>query len=114
MRLVEEHSSPDGMLRLTVIRDDDGDITITFHGCQWHTHGDILSSQSGKPETEAIRDFVNSIVSDDQILAVAHANNKVLDVWPTDDPAHELRHMPPNESLEIRRWSGEVIQMPIA
>ncbi len=111
MRLIEEHTSPDGVLRLVLIRDDDGEITVTFHGCQWHTRGDILRSLSGKSEAQAIRDFVNSIIRDEQVLAVSRANDKILDVWPTDDPAHELGFMPPNETLEIRRWIGAIIQI---
>src|SRR5438046_1455790 len=50
MTIIEEHQSPDGLLRLIVQRDDDGDIAIGFEGYPWHTHGDtdrFLKEASG-------------------------------------------------------------------
>ncbi len=40
----EEYLSPDGCLRLVVIRET-GDITLGFEGFPWHTHGDVLAAQ---------------------------------------------------------------------
>jgi hypothetical protein len=111
MDIIEEHCSPDRFLRLIVTRDDSGDTAIGFDGYTWHTHGDILASLSGLPENEAIRQFVDQIIGDGQIIVVSRVNGEVLDVWATDDPKGEFKHKPPEELLEFRRWSGVLIQV---
>jgi hypothetical protein len=111
MDIIEEHSSPDRFFRLIVMRDDRGATAIGFDGYAWHTHGDILASLSGLPEKEAIRQFVDQIIGDGQIIVVSRVNGEVRDVWPTDDPQREFKYKPPEESLEFRRWSGVLIQI---
>ena len=70
MDTLEEHQSPDRFLRLIVTREDDGDTAIAFEGYDWHTHGDILAALSGLPEKEAIREFIDQIIGDGQVIAV--------------------------------------------
>ena len=41
MTILERHTSPDNLLHL-VVDFTDGDWTIGFEGCAWHTHGDLL------------------------------------------------------------------------
>jgi hypothetical protein len=113
MTVVEEHRSPDGLLRLIVTCDDEGDVAIGFDGYAWHTHGDILASLSGLPEKEAIRDFVNHITGGRQIIAISRVNGEIRDVWPTDDPKKEFKYKPPEESLEFRRWSGQIVPLGV-
>lgn len=114
MEIVEEHLSPDRLLRLIVTRDDGGDMTIGFDGYSWHTHGDVLASLSGLTEKETVRQFVDRIIGDGQIIVVSRVNGEVRDVWPTDDPKVELHYKPPEESLEFRRWSGVPIRLSIS
>lgn len=109
MEIIEEHSSVDRLLRLIVSRDANGDISIGFDGYTWHTYGDILESLSGLPQNDAIREFVDRIINDVQIIVVSRLNGKISEVWPTDDPKNELKHKSPEESLEFRRWSGEIV-----
>src|SRR5207302_1007229 len=109
--IVEEHHSPDRFLRLIVKRDDDGDIAIGFDGYAWHTHGDILAALSGLPEKEAIREFVDRITADEQILMIARVNGEIRGVRPTDDPEEELTCKLPEESLEFRLWSGQTVRI---
>ena len=109
--IIEEHVSPDHFLRLIVTRDPDGDISIGFDRYMWHTHGDILAATTGLPISEAIRQLVGQITSGDQIIAVSRVGGIVCDVWPTEDPLHEFKYKPPEESIEFRRWSGEIVQV---
>lgn len=111
MNIVEEHNSPDGFLRLIVTRDSAGDVAIGFDRYAWHTHADILASLSGLSESDAIQQFVERVIGDDQIIAISRVNGEVCDVWPTDDPRGEFKHKPPEESLEFRRWSGATVQV---
>ena len=111
MNIIEEHHSPDRLLRLIVTRDDDGDTMIGFDGYLWHTHGDILAALSGLTEEEAIREFIERIIGDGQIIVVSRVNGEIRDVWPTDDPQGEYKYKPPEESLEFRRWSGVSVQV---
>lgn len=109
MNVVEKHTSPDGFLRLIVVREVDG--AIAFDGYSWHTHGDILASLSELSESEAIRQFVEQIIRDEQIIVVSRVNGEVQDIWPTDDPSGEFKYKPPEESLEFRRWSGLAVEV---
>jgi hypothetical protein len=111
MDFVEQHHSPDRLIRLIITRDDCGDIAIGFAGYAWHTHGDILASLSGLPEKEATRKFVDQIIDDHQIIVVSRVNDEVRDIWPTDDPKKELKYKSLDELLEFRRWSGLVVQV---
>jgi predicted RNase H-like HicB family nuclease len=110
--IAEEHWSPDGLLRLIVTYFDDGDTAIGFDGFSWHTHGDILARLSGKSEDQAIREFVNLIIKDNQIIGITRVNGEIRDIFPTDDPGKAFRNKTPEEQLEFRRWSGQVV--PVA
>jgi hypothetical protein len=111
MNILEEHQSPDRLLRLLVTRDDDGDTTIGLDGYSWHTHGDCLAALSGLTEEESIRNFVDQIIGDGQIIVVSRVNGEIRDIWPTDHPQREYKYKPPEESLEFRRWSGATVQV---
>ena len=111
MNIVEEHFSSDRLMRLIVTRDDDGDVSIGFDRYAWHTHGDILAALAGVPEKEAIREFVDQIIGDQQIIVVSLVNGEVRDIWPTDYAVQEFTYKPQEESLEFRRWSGCIVQV---
>jgi hypothetical protein len=112
MEMIEEHASPDGILRLVVTRDHRGDTSIGFAGYAWHTHADILAALSGISESEAVRQFVDRIRGDVEIIVVQRIDGEVKDIWPTEDIASEFKHKPAEESLEFRRWSGAVVIPP--
>jgi hypothetical protein len=111
VNIFEQHTSPDSLLRLLVTRSDSGDLSISFDKYTWHTHGSILAALSGLPESDAVRRFVEHVTGDEQIIVISRVNGKVQDVWPTDDPQTELKHKPPEESLEFRRWSGITVEI---
>lgn len=111
METRESHTSPDGALKLFVVRED-GDITLGFDGYSWHTHGDVLAGEYElrgeadlSPE-DATRRFVADILENRAILALSRVQGQLQDVWVTDSPADEFTHMPPNESIECRYWNG--------
>ena len=112
MKILEEHSSPDGFLRLIVTRDDTGDTTIGFDGYQWHTHGDILAAVYKLPEEEAIREYIDSILLDYQIIAISRVNGSIRNVWPSDDPIVDCEYYKASEELlEFRYWSGTPVHV---
>lgn len=106
MKISEQHVSPDGLLRLIVVLDDDGDTSIGFDGLSWHIHGDMLAAMSGLSEEDSIRAFVDEILDDQSTIAVSRIDGKLVDAWPTDDPLKELKYNPPEEDIEFRYWSG--------
>ena len=112
MLIAEEHYSPDRTLRLIVSREN-GDTTIGFNVLgtnlfYGHTHGDILVALSGLPESEAIRQYVERILNDEEIILVIRVNGEVDHVYLTDDPTGDLysKYNLPEESFEFRRGSG--------
>lgn len=113
MEIIEDHVSPDGFLRLLVTRDDRGDISVGFAQYAWHTHADILAGLSGLPERDAVRQYVDRILGDEEILVVLYIDGEVKDIWPTEDMIREFKYKPAEESLEFRRWSGAVVASPM-
>jgi hypothetical protein len=108
MQIVEQHDSPDGLLKFVVEREDDGDICLGFQGVGWHTHADILASSSGLSEDAAVRQFVDRLLSGRTIVAVMRIDGQIRDVWITDDPARDAKYKGSNETLEFRYWNGAV------
>jgi hypothetical protein len=94
-----------------------------FEGFAWHTHGDVLAAlaagetvssfrSSRTPENAAesiagsVEQFIADLFAGKLIVAVSKASGSFQDVWITDDPASDLRHCPPEEAIEFRRWDG--------
>lgn len=108
MAIVEHHTSPDGLLQLLVDHSDDCDWTVGFQGFAWHTHGDIFhwSGYEGTPE-QRVREFVDDIVASRRVIVIATLDEKIRDIWVTDDPdKNEMKYAPPNETIEKRFWNG--------
>ena len=101
----EEHYSPDGLLTLAV-QPLDGDCAIGFRGYPWHTHADILASMKSMNETQAVRQFVDDVLSDRALIAVQFIDGNMHDVWITDDPAKDCEHKQADEEIQFRYWSG--------
>jgi hypothetical protein len=83
MDILEQHVSPDGLLKFIVCRDD-GDICLGFYGYPWHTHPELLTSE-GVSEESAIQQFVNDLINSRAVIAVSRIAGAVRDVWITDD-----------------------------
>ena len=106
MEILEHHSTPDGLLRLIVTSDDEGDLTIGFEGFEWHTHGDIESAIRQVPDQVAVQQFITELVTNRAVIAVSRIGGEIRDVWVTADVATELKYKGDQESLEFRSWDG--------
>ena len=106
--LVEQHHSPDGLLTFKVERDEGGDFCLSFDGYTWHTHADILASQSGLIEDEAVRQFVDDLLDGRAIIAIARVSGRIRDVWVTDEPVPD-EYKPDDEAIEFRFWDREPV-----
>lgn len=108
----EVYTSPDGMLRLVVVREE-GDISIGFEGYSWHMHGDVLAGEyvlrgeTGLTPESAIKRFVTEIVQNRAIITLSRVDDRLQDIWVTDSPDDELKRASPNESVECRYWNGD-------
>lgn len=108
----EVYTSPDGMLRLVVVREE-GDISIGFEGYSWHTHGDVLAGEyvlrgeTGLTPESAIKRFVTEIVQNRAMITLSRVDDRLQDIWVTDSPDDELKRASPNESVECRYWNGD-------
>ena len=102
-QIIEEHRSPDGLLRFLVSSDLDGDIALGFDGFSWHTHADILASLSGLSGDEAVRQFVDDLLNGRAIIAIARVGDTIRDVWVTDGPFPD-KYKPEDETVEFRYW----------
>jgi len=112
MAIIERHTSPDNSLVL-LVDVTDGDWTIGFDGCPWHTHGDILDAwgYDGSPESRARR-FVDDILQSRRVIAVIRMDGRVTDIVVPDDLMHRPlskhfgKYAPLNETMEFRYWNG--------
>jgi hypothetical protein len=104
MDILEQHVSPDGLLKFIVCRDD-GDVCLGFDGYPWHTHPELLVSDGVSPEV-ATRQFVDELLAGRIVIVVSRAEGVVRDVWITDDTESQLKYKMPNETLEFRYWDG--------
>jgi hypothetical protein len=105
MELIEEHRTPDGLLTFKVGREQNGDVCFGFEDYGWHTHADTLSSLSGLPEDAAVRKFVDALINNRSIIAIARVENKIRDVWIADNSIPD-QYKPENETIEFRFWNG--------
>jgi hypothetical protein len=114
----EEYESPDGLLKL-VIRREDGDVTVGFHGFEWHTHGDLLAGSYARdegaadlsPDLAAAR-FVADVVANRSVIVVQRIQGTIRGVWVTSDMEGELRYKTREEDLEFRYWDGRQVVAP--
>src|SRR4051794_14773365 len=105
--LLEEHVSPDGVLRFQVTRDpSSGQTILGFAGFCWHTHPDLLAAAYGMPEAEAIRKCVGDLLADRLVIGLFLLRGKLTEVSIEDRPGHDYEWMEPWESIEYRYWSG--------
>ena len=120
MAIVERHISPDGVLQLIVELAADGDWSIGFDGCEWHTHGDILASmhRAGTPEhaapEKATRSFVDDILQSRLSIVVRRVHGKIRDVRmfeklnPDELNAAIAEYGEAGETGEARYWDGRL------
>jgi len=108
LHLIEEHQSPDGLLTFKIGREDSGDYCLGFDGYSWHTHADILAELSGLGEAEAMRQFVDELVSGRAIIAIARVGGKIRDVWVVDGPLPG-KYKTDDETFEFRFWDGRPV-----
>jgi hypothetical protein len=77
MDIVETHTSDDGLLKLIVWCEDDGDTAVGFEGFAWHTHADNLGLCSGLSDADAIRRFIGDVLGDRAVIAVCRVGSVV-------------------------------------
>ena len=108
----KEYISPDGVLKLVFVRDDD-DSTVGFDGYPWHTHGDVIAGElqllrdPAVPAQTAAANFVRDILDGRVPISVVRVNGRITDVSATYLPEKEDPYRPANETLEVRNWDGE-------
>jgi hypothetical protein len=103
--IIEQHCTPDGLLRFIVVRNDDGDISLGFEGFASHTHADILASLSGLPQDAAVRQYVDDLLGGRSVIGVARIGERIREAWVADAP-HEDQYKPDSETIEFRYWDG--------
>ena len=109
---ISEHVSPDGSLTLPVIREGD-DITIGFKGHPWHTHADVLAGSYETSQEVAVTRFVDALLGNEAVVAIATVAGRVQDVWVRDDPSRPDSYKPADEVVVFRFWDGTLWKPPV-
>ena len=105
METIAEHISPDGFLKLNVQREGH-DTIVGFNDLAWTTSGEFLASKWGISEDAAVARFVEEVLGNRAIIAVARAGPAIRDVWVTDRPDSELKFKRHEEAIIFRFWNG--------
>jgi hypothetical protein len=95
--------SPGGTLTFVVEREA-GDVIVGFEGTPWHTHGDLLACAYGTSQEEAVAAFIEALLQNRTVIAVASVRGIVSDVWVTDEPFKSDHHKPEDEVIAFRFW----------
>jgi hypothetical protein len=106
MKIIEEHVSPEGLLKFLVV-DDNGTICLGFDGYPWHTHPDLLAVTYGVSEEDAIHKFIDSLLNGEVTIVISKTNGVIKDIWITDNKDEELKYKSKDETLEFRTWTGK-------
>lgn len=115
--MIEEHVSPDGILRFHVVTGDDGDVTLGFDGFPWHTHGDILAATTGLSTAEAVRQFIADLLGAESVVVLWSVDGELRDVWVSDNPSDDSNYVDAlsagnGESVQSRYWDGRTWRPP--
>jgi hypothetical protein len=105
MENIVQHVSPDGLLRLNVRREA-ADVILQFNDFAWSTSSAFLASKWGTSQETALTRFVDEVLGNQAIIAVAQAGSAIRDVWVTDRPASELKYKRHEETIDFRFWDG--------
>jgi len=105
MENIVQHISPDGLLRLN-LRHEAEDVIVQFNDFAWSTSSEFLASKWGTSKDAAVTRFVDEVLGNRAIIAVAHAGSAIRDVWVTDRPAAELKYKRHEETILFRFWDG--------
>ena len=100
-----KYVSPDGTLTFVVQREP-GDITLGFEGTPWHTHGGLLAGEYGLPQEEAVARFMEALLQNQHVIAVASVKGVVNDIWIVDEPMKSDPYKPDDEIVAFRFWDG--------
>jgi hypothetical protein len=107
MPIVEQHQSPDGLLRFVVEQLDGGDLCLGFADFPWHTHADILATSSGLTEDVAVRQFVDALLGGQFMIGVARVGGRITDVWVAEAATPNQPKLG-DETIEFRYWDGHL------
>ena len=106
--MTERYPTPDAELTLLVQRDDD-DITIGFEGYPWHTHADIIADLRRQNDTEsALQAYLDDLFHDRLSIVLVKKAGVLTQPFVPDFPDQPIdtKYFEPDESYEVRCWSG--------
>lgn len=110
MRIIERHISPEGKLTLTVAVGANGDIAVGFEGGDWHTHPDLISLWLGVKEEQAIRHFIELLLSDKLPIILSTDGGETIDPWVSDNLSETIRLLG-KENCLLCYWSGKSVKV---
>lgn len=106
--MTERYPIPDATLTLLVQRED-GDITIGFDGYPWHTHADIIADLRRQSDSEsALKTYLDDLFHDRLPIILMMKAGVLREPYIPDFPEEpvDTKYFAPDESYELRYWSG--------
>jgi hypothetical protein len=110
MKVIEQHSTPDGLLKF-VVKDFGDDIALGFDGFPWHTHPECIPPYNSTDWKPALRKYVDELLADHLVIGMRKIDGNLADAWVEEAPKLD-KYKPANEVIEYRYWSGRVRKNP--
>jgi len=104
MKVIEQHSTPDGLLKF-IIEGHGDDIALGFEGYPWHTHPECLPPYDSNNWKSTVRKFVEDLLADRLVIGLCRKNGHLTDAWVDESPEPD-KYKPADEEIEFRYWSG--------
>jgi len=106
MKIIEQHSTPDGLLKF-IIEDYGDDIALGFEGYPRHTHPECLPPYDSNDGKSTIKKFVEDLLADRLLIGLCKKNGRLTGVWVVETPPPDPDpYKPADEEIEFRYWSG--------
>jgi hypothetical protein len=108
MKVIEQHQTPDGLLKF-IIEDYGDDVALGFENFPWHTHPECLPPYQRDSWKQAVKQFIELLLTDQKVIGLRKKNGKLIDVWVVDRPEID-KYKPKDEEIQFRYWSGKPLQ----
>ncbi|MEM7226910.1 MAG: hypothetical protein AAF495_28325 [Pseudomonadota bacterium] len=108
MNVSETYVSPDNALKLVVVEDSGGNMTVGFEGGNWHTHPDLIRDWLPVGNRDAVQFLVEAIIGDQLPILFKASSGSSSNAWISDNLWQTLRCSDDGE-WSFRFWSGTVI-----
>jgi len=108
MKIIQEFTCPDGVLKLMVAEGEDGEKAVGFEGSDWHTHADLIHYWLSFPKEKAIEQFLKAVMEDKLPIITSIDGGESQNPWISDNLEQSIK-VYGEENCQFRLWRQSTI-----